>query len=68
MTPEVYEKQIQPALASVATSRICSSLGVSEPYAADIRAGRRRPHPRHWQALARLAGVLTDEEKHLDFL
>jgi hypothetical protein len=26
-----------------------------EPYAADIRAGRRRPHPRHWEALAKLA-------------
>lgn len=27
------------------------------PYAADIRAGRRRPHPRHWLALAELAGI-----------
>jgi hypothetical protein len=25
---------------------------VSESYAADIRADRRRPHPRHWEALA----------------
>jgi hypothetical protein len=33
-------------------------LGVSEPYAADIRNGRHRPHPRHWEALARLAGVV----------
>jgi len=32
-------------------------LGVSVPYAADIRAGRRRPHPRYWQALARIIGV-----------
>jgi hypothetical protein len=23
----------------------------------DIRAGRRRPHPRHWQAPAQIAGV-----------
>ena len=24
---------------------------------ADIRAGRRRPHPRHWLALAELVGI-----------
>jgi hypothetical protein len=29
-------------------------------YAADIRAGRRRPHPRHWQALAQLVGASQD--------
>jgi hypothetical protein len=28
-----------------------------ESYAADIRAARHRPHPKHWQALARLAGL-----------
>jgi hypothetical protein len=30
--------------------------------AADIRAGTRRPHPRHWEALAQLVGV-TEEVK-----
>jgi hypothetical protein len=53
----VYVKQVQPALARVAKSLIRSALGVSEPYASDIRAGKRIPHPRHWQALAGLAGV-----------
>jgi CRISPR-associated endonuclease Cas1 len=57
MTPEVYQEQVQPALAGVAKSRIAATLGVSEPYASDIRAGRRRPHLRHWQALAQLVGV-----------
>ena len=57
LTPDVYLKQIQPALASVATSQISSSLGVSEPYASGIRKGRRCPHPRHWQALAELVGM-----------
>jgi hypothetical protein len=33
------------------------------PYAAEIRAGRRRPHPRHWEALAKLAGVSPDVQK-----
>jgi len=57
LTRDVYLKQIQPALANGAKSQIRSALGVSEPYAADIRAGRRSPHPRHWQALAQLVGV-----------
>jgi len=35
-------------------------LGVSEPDAAYFRAGRHRPHPRHWEALAELVGVTED--------
>jgi CRISPR-associated endonuclease Cas1 len=54
---ETYLEKIQPGLAEITYSTIASVLGVSEPYAADIRAGRRRPHPRHWLVLARLAGV-----------
>jgi hypothetical protein len=30
------------------------------PYAAYIRKGRYRPHPRHWKAMAELAGVSAD--------
>jgi hypothetical protein len=55
LTRNVYVNRVQPALASVPKSRICAALGVSEPYAADIRAGKRVPHPRHWQKLAGLA-------------
>jgi hypothetical protein len=32
-------------------------LDVCESYSADIRAGRHRPHPWHWQALAKLVGL-----------
>jgi CRISPR-associated endonuclease Cas1 len=54
---EIYEQRIQPRLASVTIAAIASALSVSVPYAADIRAGRRRAHPRHWGPLASLAGV-----------
>ena len=47
----------QPALASAAKSRICSALGVSEPYSSAIQAGKRVPHPRHWKGLAQLVGL-----------
>jgi hypothetical protein len=53
-----YAAEIQPKLASVTVSAISFALRISEPYARDIRAGRRHPHPRHWLALANLVGVL----------
>jgi len=52
-----YREQIQPRLAALTVPDISAALGVSEPYATHIRAGRRRPHPRHWEGLARLVGV-----------
>src|SRR5207244_10878343 len=54
---ETYREKIQPRLAGITYSSIASVLGVSLPYAAGIRAGRHRPHPRHWQALAELVGA-----------
>jgi transcriptional regulator with XRE-family HTH domain len=42
-------------------SQIAAALGVSIPYASDIRRGRRRPHPRHWKALGGLAGFKVDQ-------
>lgn len=57
---KAYIQQIHPRLADVTVSTIGLTLGVSLPYASDIRAGRRRPHPRHWLALARLVGILPE--------
>ena len=57
---ETYTKKIQPRLADFTRSAIVAALAVSSPYAADIRAGRRRPHPRHWLALAQVVGVSPD--------
>jgi ribosomal protein L32 len=55
--PKRYDTEIKPRLSMVTIASIASALGVSEPYAADIRAGRRRPHPRNFQALAGLVGL-----------
>jgi hypothetical protein len=54
---QAYVREIQPRLAAVTIARLSSALGVSESYAADIRAGRRQPHPRHWEALVQLCGL-----------
>jgi CRISPR-associated endonuclease Cas1 len=54
LTETVYVEKIQPALPAFPASRIASALAVSHPYAVDVRSGKRRPHPRHWLALAEL--------------
>jgi CRISPR-associated endonuclease Cas1 len=57
LNDEAYSNRIVPRLARASLSEIASSIGVSIPYASDIRKGRRRPHQRHWRALARLVGI-----------
>jgi len=52
-----YCKQIVPLLHCVKTSVVAKVLGVSDTYVSDVRRGKRVPHPRHWLALAELAGV-----------
>ena len=61
LTEQAYREKIQPRLAKVTVPAISTALGISGPYATDIRAGRRCPHPRHWEKLGRLVGVSTTD-------
>jgi hypothetical protein len=63
LTQEFYVQKILPKLAEITVRVLASAIDVSLPYAGDIRASRRRPHPRHWQALAGLVGVLRTAEE-----
>jgi hypothetical protein len=56
LNEEAYRKKVQPVLVGITVPAIATALGVSGPYATDIRRGRRIPHPRHWLALARIVG------------
>jgi hypothetical protein len=58
---DCYLRKTQPLLEGITVPVLASALGISEPYAAEIRAGRYLPHPRHWQNLAWLVGVAPDE-------
>jgi len=58
LTEKCYREQIQPRLRDKKIREIAEAMQVSEPYAALVRSGRRRPHPRHWQALAQLVGSI----------
>ena len=62
LTEDFYAKEIQPRLKGATLSQIALALGVSIPYASDIRKGRRKPHPRHWKKLAELAGFRVDRQ------
>jgi hypothetical protein len=57
LTKEVYQRKIQPALSKLPHAIIAAALNVSLYYAIDIRRGRRCPHPRHWEGLAKLGGI-----------
>lgn len=52
-----YREKIHPRLAGLTVRAIAAALSVSIPYASNIRSGKREPHPRHWQTLARLVGM-----------
>jgi len=58
-----YVQQIQPRLVSVTIAALASTLGLLELYAAHIRKGRHRPHPRHWNVLAELVGVSPETQR-----
>jgi hypothetical protein len=60
LTEQAYREKIQPRLAEVTVPVISKALGISGPYATDIRAGRRHPHPRHWETLARLVETVPN--------
>lgn len=57
LNEESYRTKIQPALNGMTVPVIATALGISQPYATNVRAGKRIPHPRHWVTLALLAGV-----------
>jgi len=56
---KTYRERVQPQLLRIAAPKIMSALSISEPYAQRIRGGRCIPHPRHWQRLATIVGVLA---------
>ena len=60
LNEECYVQRIQPLLKGKKVREIAEAIQVSQPYAAFIRSGRPRPHPRHWESLTRLVGVSPD--------
>jgi hypothetical protein len=59
LTEQCYVEQIQPLLRGKKVREIAEAMQVSHPYAAFVRSGRKRPHPRHWVKLAASVGVTS---------
>jgi len=57
LNEKTYRRKILPHLSKFTVKAIRLALHVSHPYATNIRRGTMIPHPRHWVALAKLAGV-----------
>jgi hypothetical protein len=56
LTEKFYSEKIRPFLALIPASAIARQISVSRWYAGRLREGYR-PHPRHWQALAKMVGI-----------
>jgi CRISPR-associated endonuclease Cas1 len=52
---------VRRALAEVPMSAVMQATGMSRGACAAIRSGRQTCHPRHWEVLARLAGMSLPE-------
>lgn len=63
LSRDFFLREIQPKLKGITLSVMASKLGISLPYAVEIRSRGRVPHPRHWQALAKLLGISTSQQK-----
>jgi CRISPR-associated endonuclease Cas1 len=53
--PDLFEREILPAIQEVPLGRLAAATGLSLRYVSLIRRGERVPHPRHW---VRLRSVL----------
>jgi hypothetical protein len=52
---QVFKHEILPGLRDVPLSIIARATGFSRGYCSFIRRGVRIPHPRHWEALRKIA-------------
>jgi hypothetical protein len=55
--PDYFDREIRPRLGVIKLPAIMEACGVAKSTAWDWRAARRRPHPSHWAALAKLASA-----------
>jgi len=53
--PEIFRREILPGLADVPLGAMMRATGLSKRYVWLIRQGGYVPHPRHWEALRKLA-------------
>jgi CRISPR-associated endonuclease Cas1 len=55
LDPTAFQRDILPRLQGIPLRRLMDATGLSLRYCSQIRRGEKTPHPRHWDALRRLA-------------
>ncbi|MGB3306369.1 MAG: CRISPR-associated endonuclease Cas1 [Thermomicrobiales bacterium] len=53
--PEVFRREILPAIQGVSLTELARVTGLSVQYCGLIRRGLKMPHPRHWESLRSLS-------------
>lgn len=59
ITEQQLHEEVLPMLTTTPLSRLERATGLSNSACSRIRSGKMTPHPRHWDALARLAATAT---------
>jgi CRISPR-associated endonuclease Cas1 len=63
--PEVFAREILPALHGVPLSELARATGLTAGYLSRIRRSEKTPHPRHWPVLGRAARVSEPDHQHV---
>jgi hypothetical protein len=54
MSEADYRQRVLPRLSEISVRELAVLMGVSRGYAAQVKHGKRVPHPRHWGTLSEL--------------
>lgn len=61
ISEDLLHHDVLPALRAVSVRQLVAATGLSSSACSRLRAGKMTPHPRHWEALAALAGMQVAE-------
>ncbi len=61
-SPVTFDRELLPRLLNIPAVAIRDATGLGLSSAKTIKAGRMRPHPRHWEALRRLVDTFAVAE------
>jgi len=61
ITEAEYRAQVLPALGQIPNRVIADVLGGWKGFAAQVKQGKRVPHPRHWETLAQTVANFENE-------
>lgn len=58
-SPSEFTEEILPRLRGASAAPMARATGLSSTYCLLIRKGKKVPHPRHWEALRKVAAAVS---------